>query len=39
MFFLIGIAFEGWYITKNILAELTIFAAGYFTAIPSIQVS
>eukprot|EP00795_Rhopilema_esculentum_P014625 gene14625-5708_t len=32
-----GMGKEGWYITKNICAELTILGAGYYTHIPSVQ--
>jgi len=32
-----GMGKEGWYITKNICAELAILGAGYYTHIPSVQ--
>ena len=38
LLFFAGMGKEGWYITKNICAELAILGAGYYTHIPSVQV-
>ena len=33
-----GLSKEGWYIFKNLMAELAILVVGFFTFVPAIQV-
>ena len=34
-----GLSREGWYIVKNILTEMTVLLAGFFTFVPAVQVN
>lgn len=34
-----GLSREGWYIVKNLLTEMTVLLAGFFTFVPAVQVN